>query len=87
MARTALYSFAGAGVGFLLAFVAVAAMTGREPAHDTAGISLVLGSVVAGLGAVAGALIGGTADLLDYFRKRDDAARGAPAQHDPDSTP
>jgi hypothetical protein len=36
-----------------------------------------VGVFLAGAGAVAGAVTGGVADLLAYFRRRDEAARNA----------
>ena len=34
-----------------------------------------VGSFLAGTGAIAGAIIGGVADLLEFFRKKDQASR------------
>lgn len=79
MSRTWRYSLAGVGIGFLLGFVIVSVMAGPQPTNDTFGISLLIGSFLGGTGAVAGALIGGVADLLEYYRKRDEAMKDARA--------
>jgi len=88
MVRTWLYSFAGAGVGFLVGFVLVLLVrmtAGAQPPSDMAAVTLFLGGFLAGAGAVAGALIGGVADLLAYFRRRDEAVRDAQAQCESES--
>jgi hypothetical protein len=71
MSRTLLCSLAGAGVGFLLGAVAIAIASGGQAGSDTAGITLFVGSFLAGMGAIAGAVIGGVADLREFFTKRD----------------
>ena len=85
MVRTWLYSFAGAGVGFFVGFVLVWMMSGGRPASDKAAITLFMGGLLAGAGAVAGALIGGVAALLAFFRRRDEAARDAQGQRESES--
>ena len=71
MVRTFVFSLTGAGVGFFVGSALVAMMSGGQPAHDTAFVCLFFGSLLAGAGAVAGAIIGGVADLLSFFRNRD----------------
>jgi hypothetical protein len=44
-----------------------------------------VGVFLAGAGAVAGALTGGAADLLEFLRRRDEAARDAQAQPESES--
>jgi branched-subunit amino acid ABC-type transport system permease component len=75
-----LYSFAGAGVGFLaglLLILLLSRTTGPQPPSDTGPAALFVGVFLAGAGAVAGAVVGGVADLLAFFRRRDEAARNA----------
>ncbi len=38
-------------------------------------IIAIMGMILAGMGAIAGAIIGGVADLREYFRKRDQASK------------
>lgn len=73
MKRTLLGSFAGAGIGFLVP-VAIGVMTGAIP-HPGGGCLVFFGVFLAGTGAIAGALIGGVADLLVFFKKREEASR------------
>ena len=77
MGRTLLCSLAGAGTGFLVGFVAVLIAAGNQQGRDTAAIVLFVGCFLAGTGAIAGAVIGGVADLLEFFKKRDRAPREA----------
>ena len=77
MLRTCLCSLTGAGLGFLAAFILVGIMSGPEPAKDMGWIVLFLGALLSVGGAIAGAVTGGAADLLEYFKRRDRlAARG-----------
>src|SRR6184192_1697531 len=82
MLRTCLCSLAGAGVGFFVAFVLVgiASGGGRTSASDTTFVSIFLGALLAVGGAIAGAVIGGAADLLHYLRRRDQAQSAAQGQ-------
>lgn len=75
MARTFLCSVAGAGVGFLAGFAAVMVASGGKSGSDTPGIVLFVGCFLAGTGAIAGAIIGGVADLREFFTRKDQAAR------------
>ena len=77
MGRTLVCSLAGAGVGFLVGYAGVCITAGAEPARDTGAIILFVGSFLAGTGAIAGAIIGGVADLREFFRKKDQAPRDA----------
>ena len=81
MARALLYSLAGAGAGFLVGFVVVRMAAGAQPASDTGPISMFVGIFLAGTGAIAGAIIGGVADLREFFGRKDQAPREA---HDRD---
>jgi uncharacterized membrane-anchored protein YhcB (DUF1043 family) len=85
MVRTWLYSFAGAGVGFFVGFVLVRMMSGAQPASDTGFIILFMGGFLAGAGAVAGAIIGGVADLLEFFKRREQARREAQVPRESES--
>jgi hypothetical protein len=85
MVRTWLYPVAGAGVGFLVGLLLVQMMAGGQPASDTVAVTLFVGVFLAGAGAVAGALTGGAADLLEFLRRRDEAARDAPEHSEPES--
>jgi hypothetical protein len=75
MGRTLLGSLAGAGAGFLVGFVAVRLAAGTEPARDTGAVILFVGVFLAGTGAIAGAIIGGVADLREFFRRKDQAQK------------
>jgi hypothetical protein len=77
MGRTLLCSLAGAGAGFLVGFAGVWMASGGQPASDTGALILFVGSFLAGTGAIAGAIIGGVADLLAFFRRKDQAPREA----------
>ena len=81
MGRTCLYSFAGAGIGFLAAFVIVGMMVGASPPSDTTAITLFVGTFLAGTGAIAGAITGAVAE----FVKRTEQARAAQMQRDSES--
>lgn len=74
MSRSLVGSVAGAGIGLLVGFVGVIVATGGEAARDTAGIILFVGSFLAGAGAVAGAVIGGVADLRESCKRKDEAS-------------
>jgi uncharacterized protein YqgC (DUF456 family) len=65
MGRTVLFSLAGAGIGFLAAFVIVRMMTGASAARDTAAITLFVGTFLAGSGAIAGAIVGAVAEVAN----------------------
>jgi hypothetical protein len=69
MGRTCLYSFAGAGIGFLVGFVIVQMMAGAKPASDSTVIALFVGTFLAGTGAIAGAIVGG----VEFFMRRQQA--------------
>jgi hypothetical protein len=77
MGRTLVCSLAGAGVGFLVGYAGVSITAGPQPASDTGAIILFVGSFLAGTGAIAGAIIGGVADLRDFVRRKDQAPRDA----------
>jgi hypothetical protein len=78
MGRTLVSSLAGAVVGFLIGMVLVVVMSGSPPARDTAGIALLVGVFLAGSGAVAGAIIGGVADLREHLTRNGQATKEAP---------
>ena len=82
MGRTLLCSLAGAGVGFLVGFVAVCVAVGTQPARDAGAIILFVGVFLAGAGAIAGAIIGGVADLREFFRRKDQAQREEQDRHE-----
>lgn len=72
MKRTLLGSFAGAGIGFLVPFATVLLVTGSLPTRDEgSGMLVLVGFFLAGAGAIAGAVIGGVAELLAYFKNRE----------------
>ena len=83
MGRTLLYPFAGAGIGFLVAFVIVAMMAGAQPSSDWAVITLFVGTFLAGTGAIAGAIIGG----VEFFKRRQQATDAPGAQGEIQPTP
>ena len=71
MSRSFVGSLAGAGVGFLVGFVSVIIASGGESARDTGSIILFVGCFLASAGAIAGAVIGGVADLRELFKRND----------------
>lgn len=74
MSRTLASSIAGACVGFFTGFVGVIVIVGTEPTSDIRPIVVFLGSFLAGAGAIAGAVIGGVADLRESCKKRDQSS-------------
>jgi hypothetical protein len=70
MGRTLLCSLAGAGVGFLVGFGSVLVVAGSQHAGDAATVAVFVGVFLAGSGAIAGAIIGGVADLREFFTKK-----------------
>lgn len=77
MRRTLLCSLAGVVAGFLLTAVVIsitAGATGGRSA-DTGPIIAILGIFIAGMGAIAGAIIGGVADLREFYRTKDKAPK------------
>ena len=83
MGRTLLYPFAGAGIGFLVAFVVVRMMAGESPPSDTAPITLFLGTFLAGPLAIAGAIIG----AVEFFKRSPQATDAPGAQGEIQPTP
>jgi hypothetical protein len=79
MLRTLLCSLAGAAAGFLLSTVviSIAASGSRPDATDTTAIISLMGLLLAGMGAIAGAIVGGAADLREYFKRRDRESRNS----------
>ncbi|HEY1377320.1 MAG TPA: hypothetical protein VGF55_11025 [Gemmataceae bacterium] len=78
MGRTLVFSFAGAGIGFLAAFVIVQMMTGPSEARDTAAITLFVGTFLGGSGAIAGAIVGAVAE----FANRSTQPRAVPLRRE-----
>ena len=74
MSRSFVGSLAGDGIGFLVGCVGVSIASGGESARDTGAIILFVGSFLAGAGAIAGAVIGGVADLRVFFERKDQAS-------------
>jgi hypothetical protein len=71
MARTLFCSLAGAGVGFVAGVLGIAVVAATMSEHgDTVAASFFTGVFLAGAGAIAGAVIGGVADLQAYFRSK-----------------
>jgi hypothetical protein len=83
MRRTLLCCFAGAGTGFFFAFV-LAVTTSALSTPDGGAILLLVGAFLAGIGAIAGAIVGVVADLLEFFKKREHS-RQWPVNHESDS--
>jgi hypothetical protein len=74
MRRTLLGSVVGAGIGILVT-CAFGLMTGTFSSHSgnwDGAIVLFIGVFLAGTGAVAGAIVGGVADLLAFFKEREE---------------
>jgi hypothetical protein len=74
MSRTLVCSLAGAGVGLLVGCVGVIIASGAQAGSDTAAVTLFVGSFLAGTGAIAGAVVGGVADLREFFTRKDQAS-------------
>lgn len=72
-----LCSLAGAGAGFLVASAVVLMAAAARPSPDTGTVIMFVGVFLAGTGAIAGAIIGGVADLREFFRRKDQAPREA----------
>jgi hypothetical protein len=75
MVRTLLCSLAGAGAGFLVGFAAVSMTLGAQSSRDIVAVMLFVSIFLAGTGAIAGAIIGGVADLREFFTRKDQAPR------------
>lgn len=74
MSRAFFGSLAGVAVGSFLGVVGVIIASGGETARDTAAVTLFVGSFLAGAGAITGAVVGGVADLREFFQKKEQAA-------------
>jgi hypothetical protein len=74
MSRAFVGSLVGAGVGFLAGCLGVNIASGGTVASDTAALTLFVGCFLAGTGAIAGAVIGGVADLREFCAKKDRAS-------------
>lgn len=79
MVRTLACSLVGAGAGFLAGVLGISVVLGIVGGYhsDTFAVSVFVGAFLAGAGAIAGAVMGGVADLLGYFRRKDQALREA----------
>jgi len=77
MSRTLLCSLAGAGAGFLVGFAVIPMAAGAQPGSDTRFVGVCLGVFLAGTGAIACAVVGGVADLLAFFRRKEQVQREA----------
>jgi hypothetical protein len=73
MLRTLACSLAGAATGFLVGFLGMSAILSIAEGgdKDTLAASLFVGVFLTGAGAIAGAVIGGVADLLAYNKKNE----------------
>ncbi len=85
MGRTWVNSFAGAAVGLLVGFAAVWITTIAQPPSDRYAIASFVGIFLAGSGAIAGAVIGGVAELLKFFKRREHAGLDAHARRESES--
>jgi hypothetical protein len=71
MSRALAGSIVGAVIGFVAGYVGVAVTVGPNPPSDISGMVLILGSFLAAAGAIAGAVIGGFAELRESCKKKD----------------
>jgi hypothetical protein len=73
MVRTVIGSVVGAGVGFVMGLAGMSAIVGVMEGgdRDARAVCVFVGVFLAGAGAIAGAVIGGVADLLGYWRRKD----------------
>jgi hypothetical protein len=85
MGRTLLCSLVGAGAGFLAGMAGVWMMSGDSPTSDRGAIAFLVGIFLAGCGAIAGAIIGGVADLQKFFERREQAGPQPHGRREPDS--
>jgi hypothetical protein len=60
------------------------ALATAPEARDVTAISFLVGVFLAGTGAIAGAIIGGVADLREFFRKKDQNPREAQDRDKPE---
>lgn len=79
MSRVLMYPFAGAACGALTAIVIVPLIGGN--ADGTVGVTLVVGTVLAGSGAIAGAVLG----AAEMFMTHLDRVRSSPARQTSES--
>jgi hypothetical protein len=85
MGRTLLSSSIGAAIGFLVGAVLIMiAASGPQPASDVVPAVIFFGGFLAGAGAIAGAIIGGVADLLEFY-KRSEHTRQSQEKHESES--
>jgi hypothetical protein len=77
MGRTLLCSLGGTVAGFLVGFAAVHIAAGEQPHSDAGPMAFFVGIFLAGSGAIAGAIIGGVADLREFFARKEQASREA----------
>jgi len=82
MIRALLCSLAGAGSGFLVGCVTISLAAGPQPTGDTGPVILFVGVFLAGAGAIAGAIIGGAAELREFFTRKNQAQREAQDRHE-----
>jgi hypothetical protein len=75
MVRTLLCSLAGAVSGFVAGLAVVVVTAGPQPHSDTGPFAMLVGVFLAGAGAIAGAVIGGVADLIEFSKRKDRARR------------
>ena len=85
MGRTWVYSLAGAGVGFLVGFGGVFMVGSAQGARDASAAAFFVGIFLAGSGAIAGAIIGGVADLMRFFKRKEQAGTEAHARRESNS--
>jgi hypothetical protein len=83
MVRTLLGSLAGAAPGLLVVAAVFVHATGAQPSNDGGPLVLFLvGVFLAGTGAIAGAIIGGVADLLEFLRRKERVRRETPDRNE-----
>ena len=81
MGRTLLCSLAGAGagllVGFAIAFAIIRITAGPQTPPDSGAVCVFVGVFLAGAGAIAGAIIGGVADLREFLTRKNQTPKEA----------
>jgi hypothetical protein len=85
MGRTCLYSFWGAGIGFVVGFAIVWMVAGGDPpGRDVVAVGSFAGIFLGGAGAIAGAIVG----AVDHFRRQQQAKEPrAESRSDSDAAP
>jgi len=67
MMRSLRASLVGLGLGFGVGYAGVSVIAASHPATDSEVVALLVGTILAGTGAVTGAVIGGVSELRKHL--------------------